>query len=479
MDSIDHNGLDTDVDQLLSDVKELLSGKESPADDMPEEAGEIDVEDLEVSYDEANSEREKAAALERACAEESAEPRPLTAYEQSKAGYQSAKRAEYERERELARIERERRRFEREQEVLSRMEADGKGKKRGRGRQRQTDAEYAQWLYEQGSADEMAHLDEAGEQQSMPAKKGRALHLGRIFGRLVLYVLLSALVLSAVVHFLWAKQPVAAVGLGARRDGTATVLLAGTDAGGFRTDTMMLLSLDRKSGKIGLVSIPRDTLIYCEYSVPKLNSAYAWANGGEKGAEQLMERVEQIIGFAPDGYLITDLDCFEQLVDLMGGVSFDVPMDMHYEDPSQNLFIDLSAGEQVLNGAQAKQLLRFRSAYADADLGRVAVQREFLSAAVNQWISPGGLIHVPAALKLLKENTATDLSTANMVWIAESLLLSDRSQFEMQTMPGQASYISGGSYYVLDPAGVAELVNRVLNPYRKGVAVSDLDIRVG
>lgn len=81
----------------------------------------------------------------------------------------------------------------------------------------------------------------------------------------------------------------------------------------------MLFSVNRATGKMSLVSIPRDTLIYCEYSVPKINSAYGWASGGEAGMEQLLMRVEEIIGFRPDGYVLVDLSVFEKLVDTMGG----------------------------------------------------------------------------------------------------------------------------------------------------------------
>ncbi len=87
-----------------------------------------------------------------------------------------------------------------------------------------------------------------------------------------------------------AKQPEAETGLGERKAGCATILIAGTYEGEYRTDTMMLFSVNRATGKMSLVSIPRDTLIYCEYSVPKINSAYGWASGGEAGMEQLLLR---------------------------------------------------------------------------------------------------------------------------------------------------------------------------------------------
>ena len=263
------------------------------------------------------------------------------------------------------------------------------------------------------------------------------------------------------------------------RAGVYNILIAGTDEGGYRTDTMMLFSVDREAKTMSLVSIPRDTLVYCEYSVPKLNSAYGWAGGGDDGMQELLTRVEEIVGFRPDGYVVTDLACFEELVDLMGGVTFDVPVEMHYSDPSQNLYIDLSAGEQKLDGAQAMQVMRFRSGYADADLGRVKVQRDFLAAALPQWASVKNAYKLPSAIRLITEHTKTDLTSAQLAWLAESAALCGTDGLTMATMPGSAAWIGGGSYYVLDAAQVADLVNEKLNPYQKEVTVVDLAIRAG
>ena len=306
-------------------------------------------------------------------------------------------------------------------------------------------------------------------------------------GHVISLVVRAAMIFGAIqpgdvegFHFVWAKQPKADDGgLGARKKGCSTILIAGTDEGGYRTDTMMLFSVDREAKTMSLVSIPRDTLVYCEYSVPKLNSAYGWAGGGDDGMQELLTRVEEIVGFRPDGYVVTDLACFEELVDLMGGVTFDVPVEMHYNDPSQNLYIDLSAGEQKLDGAQAMQVMRFRSGYADADLGRVKVQRDFLAAALHQWASVKNAYKLPSAIRLITEHTKTDLTSAQLAWLAESAALCGTDGLTMATMPGSAAWIGGGSYYVLDAAQVADLVNEKLNPYQKEVTVVDLAIRAG
>ena len=189
--------------------------------------------------------------------------------------------------------------------------------------------------------------------------------------------------------------------------------------------------------------------------------------------------MSEIIGFEPDGYAVVDLSVFEQLVDLMGGITFDVPVDMHYSDPTQGLNIDLQAGTQRLNGEQAMQVARFRSGYATADLGRIEVQRSLVSAALRQWVSPKGALHLSKAVKLVLEHTNTNLTKPNLLWLAESFLLCGRSEIASSTLPGYAANFSSGSYYVLDAGGVADIVNRYLNPYEKEVQAAELYIRNG
>ena len=480
-DGFDLQKLDKEVDALLSDVKQLLS-------DAPE------APEIESSQEEEAAPEE--APIETPAPEEAASPqassnvmsdatvvfRPLTFYEQSKPAYQTARRAQYEREREQARQERERQQLAREAEEARKMQELEQRQKQPRHRARanppQSEAEYAQWLYEQGEGEETLRQREQIERRTersraaAPEKKRHPL-------RALLLIVLALLIAGTAALFVLARQPVAENVSGSRKSGCSTILIAGTDRDGYRTDTMMLLSIDRSRGTIGLVSIPRDTLVYCEYSVPKINSAYGWAGGSEDGMAELMQRVQEIIGFAPDGYVLIDLEGFEALVDHMGGVEFNVPMDMQYSDPSQGLEIDLRAGTQKLSGAQALQLVRYRSGYAQADLDRVTVQRAFVKAALSQWLTPGKLPRLPAALKVLSEYTQSSLSSRNYLWLAEAAAFCDMENISTRTLPGTASYISGGSYYVLDPAGVAETVNTCCNPYEQGVAVSDLSIRIG
>ncbi len=446
---------DRDVDALIEDVKSLLDGA---AEAEPGEPEAQEPAGPEHPADDVPPAPEPDPAP------------PLTFYEQSKIAYQRRRRDEYRRMREQERLARARQRQELEREDLARMRQMDAGKKKNR--PRRTAAEYAEWLYQQGLGQEP--VKHRQEQSEPPKRRGG-------FGRVLLAVLVLIVLAAGVLHFFVAKMPKGPSGQ-ERRSGCTTILVAGTDEGGYRTDTMLLVRVDRGSRQISLVSIPRDTLIFCEYTVPKLNSAYGWASGGERGIEELMTRVTEIVGFRPDGYLLADLRSVESVIDQMGGVTFDVPVRMAYSDPSQGLVIDLQPGVQHLTGAQALQVLRFRSGYADADLGRIQVQRALIAAAVDQWVSLKGLIHLPDVMELLQNGTNTDLSRGNLLWLAESCLLCDRSSISSATLPGRAEYLTGaasGSYYVLDPRGVAEMVNELCNPYVKGVSAEDLSIRVG
>lgn len=247
------------------------------------------------------------------------------------------------------------------------------------------------------------------------------------------------------------------------RSGICNILLVGTDEGGMRTDTMMLLSIDDKEHTARLLSLPRDT--YTEgYNPPKLNSACAYAGGGAAGMEQLMQEVNTLLGFYPDGYAMVNFDVFEDIVDVFGGVKFYVPMDMDYDDPYQDLSIHLQQGYQHLDGSEAIQLMRFRSGYAMADLERVNVQRDFVQAAMDQWLNPWLVVKAPIAGATVYKEITSDLSPGNCIWLIRALMQCDITHLETQTLPGTPQYINGGSYYVPDTAAIQELMREYF-PY--------------
>ena len=124
-----------------------------------------------------------------------------------------------------------------------------------------------------------------------------------------------------------------------------TVLVYGVDNDAGGSDTNMLMRFDAENKKIDVVSLPRDTLMSNGH---KLNSSY---NNG--GTEKLRSNIEDMLGVPVDFYVSVDLQGFIALIDQIGGVDFDVPEDMDYDDPYQDLHIHFKAGLQHLNGQQA------------------------------------------------------------------------------------------------------------------------------
>ena len=165
----------------------------------------------------------------------------------------------------------------------------------------------------------------------------------------------------------------------ALQDGVYNILICGTDDDGTRTDTIIIAHLDANDHTVALLSIPRDTPVATGGGgLMKINSVYA--GGGKDGMERLAARLKDLLGFPVDGYVLVDLEAFQKTVDLVRGVEFDVPMDMNYEDPSQNLYIHLQKGLQTLDGEQAMGLVRFRKGYATQDIQRTQTQQQFLKA---------------------------------------------------------------------------------------------------
>ena len=298
--------------------------------------------------------------------------------------------------------------------------------------------------------------------------------------RNTLLILLVLCIGFAAFVFMSSKQPVSALSEMPRKTGTSAILLCGTDEEGYRTDTMMLLYVNVPEKQVNLVSIPRDTLTYTtsgDYA--KLNSAFGRNNGAEdpeEGMHWLLDYVKDIIGFQPDGYILIDLDAFVQLVDDMGDITTDVPMDMFYEDPTQDLYIDLKEGTQHLNGYEAMGLVRLRSGYATADSGRGEVQRGFIQDCMEQWLTIPKLPRLFHALQNFENNVVTDLEFRNYVWLGTSILRAGLSNTEMAVLPGYPDMVDGASCYILYPEDVLDLVNTYCNPYQTEITWEDINI---
>ena len=188
------------------------------------------------------------------------------------------------------------------------------------------------------------------------------------------------------------------------------------------------------------------------------------------GANALMDQVKTLLGFRPDGYAIISYDIFRDVVNAMGGITFDVPMDMEVDGTY------ISGGEQELDGDQALAVCRFRHGYAMADIQREYVQQTFIKAMVKQCISPSMLPKFPAIYKAAMSNIITDLDDANLRYLALHVLLAGTSDIQQNTLPGEGVSYNGASCYGLYGQSVVDLVNQVMNPYTEDITLDDVHI---
>lgn len=233
------------------------------------------------------------------------------------------------------------------------------------------------------------------------------------------------------------------------------IVIMGMDGEGLRSDVLMVAFLNGESGKINLLSVPRDTRVRINDKYYKINSAYALGK-----EEQTIETLENLLDIKIDNYIKFSFETFRNVIDALGGVDFDVPQDMFYEDPYQDLYIDLKAGEQHLDGAKAEQLVRFRQ-YPMGDEARIAVQQDFIHALVKQKLNPKTLIKLPKIMGELKKNIDTDIAESDYISLALSALKAENGAFETYKLPGQAQRISGLSYYIADMAETEKLIDEI------------------
>ena len=262
-----------------------------------------------------------------------------------------------------------------------------------------------------------------------------------------------------------------------RKDLYFTILVSGLDDDNGGSDTNILLSIDGKNKRINAVSLPRDTLIDVDWNVKKLNSAY---NVG--GTARLKQEASRMLGIPIDFYITVNLEGFVELVDAIGGVTFDVPIDMNYDDPVQDLHIHFTKGSQHLSGEEALKVVRFRhnndgTGYGTEDIGRIGTQQKFLMTVAKQMLSHLDLKSIQAYAAVFMDYVKTDLTVGNLVWMGEIALGAGMDNIRFYTLPGDGSgYYKKVSYYILYPDQVLTLINDSFNPYHEPLTMENLHI---
>ena len=220
------------------------------------------------------------------------------------------------------------------------------------------------------------------------------------------------------------------------------------------TDSIMIASYNPQTQQASILSVPRDTYVgkrnkdtaSANYLASyKMNAVYR--NG--TNLEETIECVNNLTGLDLEHYILVDTNAIIDIVDAIGGVWFDVPIDMDYEDLNQDLYIHLKAGYQLIDGDKAEQLLRFRhnqdgttypAEYGDNDIGRMRTQREFIQATAQQLLKIENVTKVVNLLDIVFENVKTNLELQDLKYYIPYVFKFNTSNIVSDTLPGEPEY---------------------------------------
>lgn len=234
------------------------------------------------------------------------------------------------------------------------------------------------------------------------------------------------------------------------------------------TDTLLVCSYDPKIQDVAMLSIPRDTFVGRNKnnatSFDKINALY------QIDPNKLLNKVNEITGMDIKYYIKVDTEGLKDLVDSVGGIYFDVPIDMNYDDSSQNLHIHLKAGYQHLDGNKAEQVLRFRhnndgttypAEYGQEDIGRMKTQRAFITEVIKQVAKAENLTKVDDYIKIANKNVETNFNLWNLKDYAPYALDYKTDNIKTETLPGTPEKCNGVWIYIHNKKETAKIIEKL------------------
>ena len=266
-----------------------------------------------------------------------------------------------------------------------------------------------------------------------------------------------------------------------RVENVYSLLILGRDQGNGNTDTLMICHFDANKGELNILSIPRDTCANVDSDekkneTKKISGIYARA-----GVEGVMEAAGDIIGAPIDGYVMVSLNGFVQLVDTIGGIDFNVPYYMNYDDPTQDLHIHYNSGMQHLSGYDAVRVVRWRQNNDGTnygDIARIENQQNFLTAVAKKCMNLSNLTsNLGEYIKIFESNVKTNLTNGNLLWFGQQLLSIGTDNIHFYTIPSNYNdSIRGFSYGTILVEEWMEMLNEHFNVYNMPLEQADVDI---
>lgn len=259
-----------------------------------------------------------------------------------------------------------------------------------------------------------------------------------------------------------------------RKKGTYSFFVLGCDNAHGNTDTILYVVFDTVDETLNVVSLPRDTVVNTSSEFKRINTIYSF-----NGLDGMRRQIGNLLGYEIDeNYAVIDLEAFVKIVDCIGGVDYVVPVDMYYDAPDEGLHIAIEKGYHHLYGEEALKVVRFRSGYANADLGRINTQQDFLMTVAKQMLKLKNIPNLPQLYDIFENYVDTNLTTANLAFFVEKFLLMDPENIHFYTVPGEGRTVRGGAYYFINKTEWLSIVNEGLNPFNVDIANENMNYLV-
>ena len=268
------------------------------------------------------------------------------------------------------------------------------------------------------------------------------------------------------------------------RDGVYTFLISGIDVVGYHNDTNLVGMFDTVAGKLNIVSLPRDMLVNVNLNIKKINQPYVAAKNNSQDATQaLLDTVADVLGYQVDMYAFVNIEAAADIVDAIGGVNFNIPFDMDWDAPDQDLYIHIKAGPQTLNGENFVNAMRFRMSndgshsYAGGDIERIEFQQQLLMALAQQLLQIGNVLNIGEIYSAVMDNTETNVSLGNIAYLLEQFMKLSSDDITFQTIPNRMDGMINGLNYVMPIIDEwLVMLNDYLNPFDQEITESNINM---
>ena len=221
-------------------------------------------------------------------------------------------------------------------------------------------------------------------------------------------------------------------------------------------DSIVLLRIDKEAKTALIVSVPARARVVVGGNSVTLGSVLT-----TKGINFFRDKITALTGLPIDYYVLFTPRGFVNAINQLGGVSYNVPQNMQYTDPSEGLTSSLSAGQQTLSGKAALSMLRYVG-YADGDVSRMRVAREFAKSLLDNMNVYTTLANAPELFRTLSGYFYSDITVENFVSNADLLFSYNKLTVKELQLQGQSFVLEGVEYIELNE----DVIISELRPYR-------------